>query len=39
LHVYPGACHGFTMIAPGAAVTQQCLGNMEAWLLRQFGQR
>jgi acetyl esterase/lipase len=39
LHVYPGACHGFTMIAPDAAVTRQCLHNMEAWLLRQFPQR
>jgi acetyl esterase/lipase len=34
LHVYPGACHGFTMLAPGAAVTKQCLRNMEDWLRR-----
>jgi acetyl esterase/lipase len=34
LHVYPGACHGFTMLAPHAAVTQQCLRNMEDWLRR-----
>ncbi len=34
LHVYPGACHGFTMLAPDAAVTKQCLRNMEDWLRR-----
>ncbi len=36
LHVYPGACHGFTMLAPEAAVTKQCMRNMEDWLTRQF---
>jgi acetyl esterase/lipase len=34
LHVYPGACHGFTVLAPQAAVTKQCLRNMEDWLRR-----
>jgi acetyl esterase/lipase len=34
LHVYPGACHGFTSIARDAAVTKQCLRNMEDWLRR-----
>jgi len=38
LHVYPGACHGFTMLAPDAAVTKQCLRNMEDWL-RRFSPR
>jgi acetyl esterase/lipase len=36
LHVYPRACHGFTMMAPGAAITQQCFANMEAWLREQL---
>jgi acetyl esterase len=34
LHVYPGACHGFNVIAPHAAVTMQCMRNMEEWLGR-----
>ena len=38
LHVYPGACHGFTMLTPDAAVTKQCLRNMEDWL-RRFSPR
>ena len=32
LHVYPGACHGFNLLAPDAAVTKQCRRNMEDWL-------
>ena len=34
LHVYPGGCHGFNVMAPDAAVTKQCLRNMEDWLRR-----
>jgi acetyl esterase/lipase len=37
LHVYPGACHGFFLLAPDAPVTQQCMHNMEEWLRRQLG--
>jgi len=37
LHVYPGACHGFTMFAPDAAVSKQSLRNMEDWLRRFTG--
>jgi acetyl esterase/lipase len=36
LHVYPGACHGFNLMAPEAPVTKQCLRDMEDWLTRQF---
>jgi acetyl esterase/lipase len=36
LHVYPGACHGFFVLAPDAPVTQQCMHNMEEWLGRQL---
>jgi acetyl esterase/lipase len=36
LHVYPGACHGFTVLAPEAPVTKRCRRNMEDWLRRQF---
>jgi acetyl esterase/lipase len=32
LHVYPGACHGFNMMAPDAAVSKQCRRNMAHWL-------
>ena len=34
LHVYPGACHGFTSFAPDAPVTKQCKRDMEEWLSR-----
>ena len=35
LHVYPGACHGFTMLAPRAPPSRSsCLRNMEDWLRR-----
>jgi len=37
LHVYPGACHGFFLLAPDAPITQQCMHNMEDWLRRQLG--
>ena len=36
LHVYPGVCHGFNLMAPEAPVTKQCLRDMEDWLTRQF---
>jgi acetyl esterase/lipase len=36
LHVYPGACHGFTVLAPRAPVTKQCVRNMEEWLRGQL---
>ncbi len=36
LHVYPGACHGFNVIAPHARVTKQRARDMEDWLARQF---
>ena len=39
LHVYPGACHGFNVIAPHARVTKQCVRDMEDWLARQFQRR
>ena len=37
LHVYPGACHGFSRLAPDASVTQQCKRDMKEWLRRQLG--
>jgi len=36
LHVYPGACHGFNVMAPDAPVTKQCMRNLEEWLGRQL---
>jgi acetyl esterase/lipase len=36
LHVYPGACHGFNVIAPDAAVSKQSLRNMQDWLRGQL---
>ncbi|HVJ96585.1 MAG TPA: alpha/beta hydrolase [Acidimicrobiia bacterium] len=38
LHVYPGACHGFTSMAPDAPVTQQCKRDQIAWLTRMMTQ-
>jgi acetyl esterase/lipase len=35
LHVYPGACHGFNLLAPNAAVSRQCNRNIEDWLRAQ----
>jgi acetyl esterase/lipase len=39
LHVYPGACHGFNVMATEAALTKQCLRNMEDWLRKQLPRR
>jgi acetyl esterase/lipase len=39
LHVYPGACHGFFVLARDASVTQQCMHNMQMWLRRQLSPR
>jgi acetyl esterase/lipase len=36
LHVYPGGCHGFNVMAPGAALSQQSLRNMKDWLSKQL---
>lgn len=35
LHVYPGAPHGYTEIAPDADVCRRSKRDMEEWLLRQ----
>jgi acetyl esterase/lipase len=35
LHVYRGACHGFNVMAPTAAITKQCMRNMRDWLRAQ----
>jgi acetyl esterase/lipase len=34
LHVYPGACHGFELMAPGAAVAQACQRDITGALRR-----
>lgn len=39
LHVYAGACHGFTVLAREAALTKQYMRTMEHWLGRQLGRR
>ena len=39
LHVYPGACHGFNLLAPNAAVSQQSAHNIEQWLATQLRAR
>ena len=39
LHVYPGACHGFNVMAPNAEITKQCMRNMEDWLGKQLRAR
>jgi acetyl esterase/lipase len=36
LHVYPGACHGFNLLAPDAAVSKQSARNIEHWLAAQL---
>ena len=36
LHVYPGACHGFNVIARDAAISRQCARNQQEWLRRQL---
>jgi len=35
LHVYPGACHGFNVIARDAAISKQATRNMVDWLRGQ----
>jgi acetyl esterase/lipase len=37
LHVYPGGPHGFDSLAPGSALAQNALEDMEAWLRAQVG--
>jgi acetyl esterase/lipase len=39
LHVYPGACHGFNLLAPDAAVSKQSAHNIERWLAAQLETR
>ena len=39
LHVYPGPCHGFSLLARDAPVTKQCMRNIEDWLTRQLRRR
>lgn len=39
LHVYPGGCHGFNVIARDAAISKQSLRNMIDWLGRQLPRR
>jgi acetyl esterase/lipase len=39
LHVYPGACHGFNVMAPDAAVTKQSRHNLAHWLRAQLTAR
>jgi len=36
LHVYPGACHGFNVMAPDAALTKRSTRNMHDWLEKQL---
>ncbi len=36
LHVYPGGCHGFNVLAPDAAITKQSQRNMQDWLRGQL---
>jgi acetyl esterase/lipase len=36
LHVYPGACHGFNLLAPEAAVSKQCRRDIAEWLDRRL---
>jgi len=36
LHVYPGACHGFNVIAPEAPVSKRCNRDAEEWLQGQL---
>jgi acetyl esterase/lipase len=39
LHVYPGGCHGFNVLAPGSTVAKQCMRNMEDWLRGRLTRR
>jgi acetyl esterase/lipase len=34
LHVYPGAPHGFEVLAPGAAVSRRCQAEIDGFLAR-----
>ncbi|MGX4734027.1 alpha/beta hydrolase [Kitasatospora griseola] len=34
LHVWPGACHGFDTLAPGAAVSRAAVAARQGWLRR-----
>lgn len=36
LHVYAGAFHGYTQMAPGSPVSQAAIQGMEDWLARMF---
>ncbi len=36
LHVYPGGCHGFNLMAPDAPVAQQCRRDIADWLGRHL---
>ena len=36
LHVYRGACHGFNVMAPNAAISKRSTRNMEHWLTAQL---
>jgi acetyl esterase/lipase len=36
LHVYPGACHGFSQLAPEAPVARRCRRDLEEWLSAQL---
>ena len=39
LHVYPGGCHGFNVLAPDAEISQRCTRNMEDWLRGRISRR
>jgi acetyl esterase/lipase len=39
LHVYPGGCHGFNVMAPGAALSRQSMRNLQDWLRKQLPPR
>lgn len=39
LHVYPGAPHGFTGLAPASAIAQQANLDIDRWLGTRLGQR
>jgi acetyl esterase/lipase len=36
MHVYPGAPHGFDLLAPGAAVSKRARRDVEEWLARML---
>ncbi|MEO9323491.1 alpha/beta hydrolase [Nocardioides sp. C4-1] len=39
LHVWPGGFHGFDVVAPHAAISQDAIAARAAWLRRQLDQR